>query len=908
MLATSLALAFALQVPQLELSPDGEPLVQRRTGLSSADVRALQPSLGLATPSTFAADDYGPIAARTSIAPDGDVPSAIAYTTDGARYLIAHRDSRNVLVFDASNDAFVQEIALSGSPLDLAVSPDGLWAATANGFEGTVSLIDLGTLTESAAIGVGPVPASLTFSTDSALIACANAADDTLSVVDVATASVTQTVQLEGLVSSASFAFESGNNGYTGPELLCVDATTAVIPYFFDDQVAFVDLAAGTVNAVDTAEDPRGLAFTAQTGRLVVAHTGNAQTVTVFDAATQTITNTVATGVNLNGPISIRPNGVRGAVAIQNAAFVLNFDTGVQGPQLATASLSELLTTADGQFALGVGFNAPLISYNGQNIVALLNGELSVSTGAVSPVASEAVMTGALFAEDALRFDTSGASGGLLNRQTSGVAPEGDNPRRLAISADGTRAVTTNILSDNASVVNPTTGELLGVVPVGDRPSGVAITPDGSRAVVANLDSTFATVIDLNTLATTDVTISTRGSEVAISPDGQFAYVAVVSGGDGVWRIDLNTLTTSGGKLLTGNMGGVGGSYSQSSGIALSPDGSTLVVCGSFDDVLTLVDTATWTVSATVPAAQFPVRATFVPGTGRFLVTLRNSQELAVFDLIAGGANEVGRVSLGFSPFEFVTDPAGLFAYGGEGFPNNELQVIDLTALTVTSSTPLPGAPITVNYDAADGAVDVLCSTASTTIGGSVGFAITEAGQWVRVDGTTHQIVGQTETGFAGSDLDSNGDRLASTAIRRDLVLSAPQGAPLQADTLIASAANGGTQNLSLDFGPSFAGDLYLILGTANGTAPGLLVDGILLPLTFDNYLLQTIAQANTGIYQNTLGVLDANGQASASLQVPSQTLLDFIGLQVNHVGVALQPTFLTVLAASNPVVLAIEP
>ncbi len=518
------------------------------------------------------------------------------------------------------------------------------------------------------------------------------------------------------------------------------------------------------------------------------------------------------------------------------------------------------------------------------------------------------MMTGALFAEDALRFDTSGASGGLLNRQTSGVAPEGDNPRRLAISADGTRAVTTNILSDNASVVNPTTGELLGVVPVGDRPSGVAITPDGSRAVVANLDSTFATVIDLNTLATTDVTISTRGSEVAISPDGQFAYVAVVSGGDGVWRIDLNTLTTSGGKLLTGNMGGVGGSYSQSSGIALSPDGSTLVVCGSFDDVLTLVDTATWTVSATVPAAQFPVRATFVPGTGRFLVTLRNSQELAVFDLIAGGANEVGRVSLGFSPFEFAADPAGQFAYGGQSSPTDALQVIDLTNLIVSATIPLPGTPITVNYDAADGAVDVLCSDSTTTIGGSVGFAVSESGQWVRVDAGTNQIVGETNTSFASSDLDAGGNRLAASAIRRDLVLSGPQGAALQADTLVASAANGGTQNLSLDLGPGLANKLYLILGTANGIAPGFSVDGVFLPLTFDNYLLQTISQANSGIYQNTLGVLDANGQATAALQVPALSLVDFVGLQVNHVGIALEPVFLTVLAASNPVVLAIEP
>jgi DNA-binding beta-propeller fold protein YncE len=97
----------------------------------------------------------------------------------------------------------------------------------------------------------------------------------------------------------------------------------------------------------------------------------------------------------------------------------------------------------------------------------------------------------------------------------------------------------------------------------------VAITPDGTKAVVANLDSTFASVIDLATATTTNVPISRRGSQVEISPDGQYAYIPVVADGDGVWRIDLDTLSVEGfPRSSTGNMGGVGYSYGQSSGIA----------------------------------------------------------------------------------------------------------------------------------------------------------------------------------------------------------------------------------------------------------------------------------------------------------------------------------------------------
>ena len=85
MLATSLLLAPCFLSAQIEFDPDGDSIVQRNTELTSAEVRRLQPSLGLAAPAAFSADDYGPLAARTSVAPDGDVPSAIAYTTDGSR-------------------------------------------------------------------------------------------------------------------------------------------------------------------------------------------------------------------------------------------------------------------------------------------------------------------------------------------------------------------------------------------------------------------------------------------------------------------------------------------------------------------------------------------------------------------------------------------------------------------------------------------------------------------------------------------------------------------------------------------------------------------------------------------------------------------------------------------------------
>lgn len=913
MLATSLAFALACQSQRPELAPTGLPTVQRLAELSSAEVAALRPALGAAQLSAYAVDQYGLTAVPTSVAPEGDSPSGIAYTIDGARYLIAHRDSRNLMVFDASTDAFIQEVPLSGSPLDLAISPDGLWAATANGFEGTVSLIDLGSLSETAVVGVGPVPGSLAFSTDSTRIACVNAADDSLSVIDVGTVMVTQSVQLGGMVSSAALSGTSGGSEFTGPELLCVDGSTAVVPCYFDDYLAFVDLDSGSVHAVPTAAQPRGLAFTPQTGRLALTSNDLMEkAITVFDAPTQAVTHILPLPplTNVKGPISIQPNGIHCAVGGYSSLFVMNLETGVMGSPISTGPIDELHTTSDGLFALGVGDDASLISYDTQVLVATLVEHALIAKGAVSPTQPEAVMTGSLSHEDVLRVETLHVASGLINRQTTGLAPEGDAPRRMAISDDGTLAVATNYLSDTASVVRLSTGELLGVVPVGDRPSGVAISPDASQAVVANGGSDFATVIDLHTLATTDVLISPWGSEVEISPDGQFAYVSVLAQGDGVWRIDLNTLQSSGGKLPTGDMSSLWSPYFKGSGIALSPDGSVLVTCDSYSSRITLIDTASWSILSSEPLSdlQISIRAAFAADTGRFVVGLTKPQGLRVYDLARGGAQIVGSVSLGFDPFALAVDPAGLFAYAGGSFPNNLLSVIDLTSFSSVAEIELPGRPIQIHYDPEDHALDVLCSDSLLEAGGSAVLSIDTSSQWIRVDADTHEIVGQTESGFAVSDFVAGGNRLAGTAIIGDQILYGPQGAALQADTLVISATGGGAQNLSLDLGPRLANKPYLILGTAHGTSPGLVVDGVPLPLTLDEYLLHTIAQANSGIYHNTLGLLDADGQATAFLRVPPQALVDFAGIQLNHAGVVLDPIHQAVIAASNPVLLAIEP
>src|SRR5690606_22419787 len=166
--------------------------------------------------------------------------------------------------------------------------------------------------------------------------------------------------------------------------------------------------------------------------------------------------------------------------------------------------------------------------------------------------------------------------------------------------------------------------------PIGQRSCGIEVTPDGSKIVVANRDSDFVSIVDAATLTTTNVTAGTRGDQIEISPDGQFAYMAVVTNGDGVWRINLNTGAVVPPKLLTGDMGSVGFVGTQFSGMTLSHDGNTLVTCDSFHNAITIIDVPTWSIATTVLVGDFPVRATFSADDSTIYVTNRNSDDLDI--------------------------------------------------------------------------------------------------------------------------------------------------------------------------------------------------------------------------------------------------------------------------------------
>ncbi len=105
----------------------------------------------------------------------------------------------------------------------------------------------------------------------------------------------------------------------------------------------------------------------------------------------------------------------------------------------------------------------------------------------------------------------------------------------------------------------------------------------------------------------------------------------------------------------------------------------------------------------------------------------------------------------------------------------------------------------------------------------------------------------------------------------------------------VASIAEGGVQELLLDATQSNAGGLYLVLGSASGTSPGLPLGVGTLPLNFDAYSSFSLSHPNQGPLQASLGLLDGQGRALARFGIPAGMLNpNLVGLGLNHAFVVL--------------------
>ena len=128
----------------------------------------------------------------------------------------------------------------------------------------------------------------------------------------------------------------------------------------------------------------------------------------------------------------------------------------------------------------------------------------------------------------------------------------------------------------------------------------------------------------------------------------------------------------------------------------------------------------------------------------------------------------------------------------------------------------------------------------------------------------------------------------------------------MTAAPLTIAGAAGGTQSWTIDFGPANAGMVYLVLGSLHGWTPATFYGGVPVPLVADNYSLFTINNAGGAFFPGSVGLLDAQGRATAQVVMPASVTVAFVGLTAYHAMLGLTPSLIAI-GATNAVPLTIQ-
>jgi YVTN family beta-propeller protein len=129
--------------------------------------------------------DTGAVAAEVAVSRR---PRAVALTMDGRRLLVTTGFGGDLIVFDRADDHLTRRgsIHLGFEPHGIAVAPDGKRAFVGLASAGSVAVVDLESLRETARIDVGRWPRSLALTADGKRLAVGVSGEGGVAVVDTA--------------------------------------------------------------------------------------------------------------------------------------------------------------------------------------------------------------------------------------------------------------------------------------------------------------------------------------------------------------------------------------------------------------------------------------------------------------------------------------------------------------------------------------------------------------------------------------------------------------------------------------------------------------------------------------------------------------------------------------------------
>lgn len=263
---------------------------------------------------------------------------------------------------------------------------------------------------------------------------------------------------------------------------------------------------------------------------------------------------------------------------------------------------------------------------------------------------------------------------GFVFGEVLATVPVGALPYGVAVHPSARTAYVTNLGSNTISVIDALALTVIDTIPVGVAPLGIAVHPDGKSVYVVNQFDDNVSIIDTATRVVTEtVAVGARPTAVAFSPDGLTAWISN-------WEDDTVSVLDTTTRTITATIPVGDGPF----GIAVHPGGSVAyVTCtgstsqarervlaalqgqmerpadarGSSPGEVSVIDTSTLAVIASVPVGIDPVGVAFHPAGGTAYVANSGDDNVSVIDVATH--TEIDTVVVGAFPTGVAADPNG---------------------------------------------------------------------------------------------------------------------------------------------------------------------------------------------------------------------------------------------------------
>jgi YVTN family beta-propeller protein len=231
-------------------------------------------------------------------------------------------------------------------------------------------------------------------------------------------------------------------------------------------------------------------------------------------------------------------------------------------------------------------------------------------------------------------------------------------------------------------------------VQVGGRPYGLALSPDGGKVLLSNDHQGTQSLMAVDTSTRTVTQTIPYSSPQALylgvvyTPDGTRAFAS--AGGNN--KIRTYTVAADGALTETASIPLAAGSYP--GGLAISSDGTRLYVANDLGGSVSIVDTASGTVSSTTPTGPNPYTVELSKNGAKAYVSNWGGNTVSVVNAVTGAS--AGSITVGTHPNALAVNPVNGDLYVANG-DSDSVSVVDTGTDTVSRTidlAPYEGAPV----------------------------------------------------------------------------------------------------------------------------------------------------------------------------------------------------------------------